>query len=205
MPRPFNPELRTELLRKIVDYILDNGLGHGISLRPLAKAVHTSPRMLMYFFGSKEQLMAEVVRYVRLREELDFVQAVAGPGGRKQRLLRLYDSRVASPRTANFWRLCFGIYGVAVQRSTPFAEFLEGMTRDWLEALEPIFSDLPRAEARNLATVTLAAARGLQLDLLSTGDRGRVRAAFLETVKLLGLVEGGRVTHVPRSRKRIRG
>lgn len=204
MPKPFNPELRTELLTKIVDHILINGLGYGVSLRPLAKAVHTSPRMLIYYFGSKELLMAEVVRNVRLREELDFVQAVAGRGGRKQRLLRLYDSRVASPRTANFWRLCFGLYGVAVQQPNPFAESLEGMTRDWLQELEPIFSELSRAKARNLATITLAAARGLQLDLLSTGDRVRVRAAFLETVKLLGLVNGKRVTRVPRSRERGR-
>ena len=80
MPKPFNPELRTELLTKIVDHILINGLGYGVSLRPLAKAVHTSPRMLIYYFGSKELLMAEVVRNVRLREELDFVQAVAGRG-----------------------------------------------------------------------------------------------------------------------------
>jgi AcrR family transcriptional regulator len=204
MPKTFEPELRAELLRKVVDYVLDNGLGYGVPLRPLAKAVHTSPRMLLYYFGSKEKLMGEVVRYVRLSEEVDFVQAIAAPGERKQRLLRLYDSRVASPRTANFWRLCFGIYGVAVQQPNPFAESLEGMTRDWLEAFEPLFSDLSRAEARNLATITLAAARGLQLDLLSTGDRARVRAAFLEMVQLLGLLNGKRVTRVPRSRVRKR-
>jgi AcrR family transcriptional regulator len=38
-------------------------------LRPLAKALGTSPRMLLYDFGSKEQLIDEVLAQVRRREE----------------------------------------------------------------------------------------------------------------------------------------
>ena len=43
------PDRGAELLDKVVDYILSNGLAD-LSLRPLATAIDTSPRMLLYFF-----------------------------------------------------------------------------------------------------------------------------------------------------------
>jgi len=39
---------------------------------------------------------------------------------------------------------------------------------------------LPEARARAIATFVYAAMRGLQLDLLATGERRRVDAAFAE-------------------------
>jgi AcrR family transcriptional regulator len=55
-----SPEHRAELLEKVVDYLLKHGLVD-LSLRPLAAALRTSPRMLLYFFGSKEQLFGRGV------------------------------------------------------------------------------------------------------------------------------------------------
>src|ERR1700680_2007852 len=46
------PDRRLELLDEVADYILSNGLAD-LSLRPLAAAINTSPRMLLYFFGTK--------------------------------------------------------------------------------------------------------------------------------------------------------
>jgi AcrR family transcriptional regulator len=40
---------RAKLLDEVADYILSNGLAD-LSLRPLAAAIDTSPRMLLYFF-----------------------------------------------------------------------------------------------------------------------------------------------------------
>ena len=45
--------------------------GHGLaglSLRPLAAALGTSPRMLLYDFGTKERLIAEILAEARRRE-----------------------------------------------------------------------------------------------------------------------------------------
>ena len=49
------PDRRAKLLDEVADYILSNGLAD-LSLRPLAAAINTSPRMLLYFFGTKERL-----------------------------------------------------------------------------------------------------------------------------------------------------
>ena len=49
-----------DLLRKMVPFVLENGLG-AASLRPLAKAADTSDRMLIYHFGSKDALMSALL------------------------------------------------------------------------------------------------------------------------------------------------
>ena len=47
--------------RAATDYVLEHGL-IGLSLRPLAAALGTSDRMLLYHFGTKDDLVAAVLR-----------------------------------------------------------------------------------------------------------------------------------------------
>lgn len=47
---------RTELLEAAYRYVLTHGLSE-LSLRPLAKAIGSSPRVLLYLFGSKDGLV----------------------------------------------------------------------------------------------------------------------------------------------------
>ena len=51
-----NPRRPVELLDAIIDYLLKHGVSD-LSLRPLATAVHSSPRGLLYHFGSKEKMI----------------------------------------------------------------------------------------------------------------------------------------------------
>src|SRR5882672_1697025 len=89
---------RAKLLDEVADYILSNGLAD-LSLRPLATAIGTSPRMLLYFFGSKERLIAQALAHIRTREQLDFRRAVSRsrPADREGLLLREWESW-SSPR-----------------------------------------------------------------------------------------------------------
>jgi AcrR family transcriptional regulator len=187
MTRAALPERRAKLLDEVVDYILSNGLA-GLSLRPLAAGVNTSARMLLYFFGSKEQLISEALAQIRLRQQADFARAMAGPGERQERLLRAW-SAWSSPRRGKFWRFCFGVYGFALQNPKQFAGFLERFIGDWLAPFEQAFgaAGFLSERARSLATLSLAAMRGLQLDLLATGERARIDAAFREMLRLLAL------------------
>ena len=73
------------LLDEIVDYILKRGLGN-LTLRPLAAALKTSPRMLIYFFGSKEQLITEALTQCRVRQQQEFARILSTRGNRRQRL-----------------------------------------------------------------------------------------------------------------------
>ena len=67
MSRTADEARRAELLDRAVDYVCRNGLAE-LSLRPLAKAVRSSPRVLLYYFGSKEELVVEIVRRGRARQ-----------------------------------------------------------------------------------------------------------------------------------------
>src|SRR3954462_3256705 len=52
---------REELAEAATDYALEHGL-IGLSLRPLADALGTSDRMLLYHFDDKDDLIATILR-----------------------------------------------------------------------------------------------------------------------------------------------
>ena len=52
---------RDVLAEAATDYVLENGI-IGLSLRPLAAAIGTSDRMLLYHFADKDDLVATVLR-----------------------------------------------------------------------------------------------------------------------------------------------
>src|SRR5258706_10044550 len=64
-------ERRDELLRRSRDYLLAHGVAD-LSLRPLAAAIGTSARLLVYHFGSKEALVTAVLDDVRHRFQASF-------------------------------------------------------------------------------------------------------------------------------------
>ena len=68
MARPPEPKIRARLRDQAVDYVLAHGF-HDFALRPLAQALKTNARMLVYHFGSREGLMREILAGVRERED----------------------------------------------------------------------------------------------------------------------------------------
>ena len=68
MSRTPDEARRAELLDRAVDYVCRHGLAE-LSLRPLAKAVGSSPRVLLHYFESKENLVVEIVREARARQQ----------------------------------------------------------------------------------------------------------------------------------------
>jgi AcrR family transcriptional regulator len=60
------PDRRAQLLDALADHMLSAGLA-GSSLRPLARAAGTSDRMLLYYFPTKQALVAETLGHVATR------------------------------------------------------------------------------------------------------------------------------------------
>ena len=71
MARTANPDRPDALLDSIVAYLTAHGVAD-VSLRPLARAVHSSPRVLLYYFGSKEALVARALSRLRERQRGTF-------------------------------------------------------------------------------------------------------------------------------------
>src|SRR6201992_3484740 len=67
---------RAELLELAYAYVLDHGIS-GLSLRPLAAAVDSSPRVLLFLFGSKDGMLRALLDRARA-DELAFLGRADG-------------------------------------------------------------------------------------------------------------------------------
>jgi AcrR family transcriptional regulator len=149
---------RAELLERAYGEVLAHGLAD-MSLRPLAAAIGSSPRVLLLLFGSKDGLVRALLERARA-DELAMLAHLRATG---------------TPVAAEVWRWLAApehrpllvLWAEAYVRSLvdpdgPWAGFARATVADWLEILP---------------TLTLAVLRGALLDLLATGDVERTTAA----------------------------
>jgi AcrR family transcriptional regulator len=168
MARPVDPNRRNVVLAKAAQYVLEHGLA-GLSLRPLAKALGTSPRMLLYDFASKERLIHEILAEIR-RQEAALLEA-------EVRSLDDVWRWIAAPEREPFLRLFFEVYVEALGQDEA-----KPLVHDWLAVIDTVWR--PRVDTAT-ATLMIAVVRGLLLDRLATGDRERTDAAMARFVDLL--------------------
>jgi AcrR family transcriptional regulator len=187
---------KQELLEAAYQYVLSNGLAD-MSLRPLARQVGSSPRVLLFLFGSKEELTRALLARARV-EELRYLA----------KLRDEHHGLAATGRDVWAWladpahRALLSLWVEGYARSLlgepgPWADFGRDTVRDWLDLLaerqaaqaaqaepdpdepdEPDEPDVQAAQAaRDERTLLLAVLRGALLDLLATGDTERVTSA----------------------------
>lgn len=187
MTRPADERHRSELLDRIVDYAQRKGVAD-LSLRPLAKAVRSSPRVLLYYFASKEQMLVEVVARARERQKQLFERMAASATGAPIDVCRAAWTIMSAPRHEPAFRFFFEIYALALKEPKRYPGFLRAAVDDWLVYLEgpALRAGRSKSEARAFATVVLAGYRGFMLDLCATHDRVRVNRAVELWLDALG-------------------
>jgi len=180
-------ERRARLLQKVVDYMVKHGLVD-LSLRPLAAALRTSPHMLLYFFGSKEQLIAEAMAESRRRQQQTFAGLMARASSPREQLTLAWKFS-SSAYTMKYLSFVFEVYALALRQPRRFPNLLERMMKDWLSLSERglVAAGVDKKRALALATLMSATVRGLQLDVRATGERKRVESALDEFLRLLEL------------------
>jgi AcrR family transcriptional regulator len=176
---------RDKLLRAAIEYVAAHGVAD-LSLRRLAAAIGTSHRMLIYHFGSKEDLFIAVIRAVEEQQRqtlADFeVDASLSPTEIMQRMWQHLSDPALWPNE----RLFFEMYGQALQGRASTADFLDDIVESWLEPIAALRREqgVPAQTARAQARLDLAITRGLLLDLLATGDRAGVDEAMTQFIAL---------------------
>ncbi len=189
MARPSVDDLsrREQLLEAIVDYVFEHGLSD-LSLRPLADAVGSSPRVLLYYWGSKAELIQAIVEGVRARQLVTFASMretyYASP---REACLDAWKL-MTQPKHEPLFRLFFELFGLALQDRTTYASFLHHAIEDWIVFFSRPLIDggSSEADARAYATMLLAGFRGFMMDFCATRDRRRVERAltlWLDSVK----------------------
>lgn len=182
---------KTELLEATYRYVLEHGLAH-LSLRPLAAAIGSSPRVLVFLFGNKEGLVRAVLGRARADElaMLDRVErsgdpAVAGLATAVEHLWRW----LAAAQHRQLLKLWAETYASSlVEPDSAWGGFAAATVHDWLTVLaawQPV-PERDSAEGAARRTLALAVLRGALLDLLATGDEHRVTAAVHHQLALLG-------------------
>ncbi|MET7639535.1 TetR/AcrR family transcriptional regulator [Streptomyces sp. NPDC005438] len=179
MPEPPTSPRKAELLDAAYQYALTHGLT-GLSLRPLAQAVGSSPRVLLFLFGSKDGLVRALLTRARA-EELDLLDAVRReePADLCATARRLWQWLAAAEHRGllTLWVEAYATSLVAPEG--PWADFARETVTDWLDLLaahQPATVRGTPAGAAERSRV-LALLRGALLDLLATGDRERTTAA----------------------------
>ena len=168
---------KRQLLDAAYDYVIERGLTE-LSLRPLAEAIGSSPRVLLFLFGSKDGLVQALLDRARADElallaDVETKGGLAEVGRRVWRWLAHPDHR----RLLTLW--AEGYARSLVNPAGPWADFARRTVEDWLNILAAAQPPRHRRTARGVVerTLLLAVLRGALLDLLATGDTERTTAA----------------------------
>jgi AcrR family transcriptional regulator len=165
---------RGELLRAATEHVLDHGID-GLTLRGIADGVGVSHATLVHHFASRDALIAEIVERV-LAETFSSPDLVAGADDP----LRTLWARATDPDGLRHVRLFVAITGRSLHGDPPFAGAVARSIQERTTLIAAALEAAGRAPADASATATLilGAMRGLMVDLLLTGDRERIDAAF---------------------------
>ncbi|MGA9852801.1 MAG: TetR/AcrR family transcriptional regulator [Gammaproteobacteria bacterium] len=171
------------LIDALITHLQRNGLAD-LSLRPLAAEIGTSARLLIYHFGSKENLLAEVleVMQARLRDSALKLTKAATEGDGKPPL-RLFWNWATARKNFGYLKLLYELQILAAQNPAAYAQYLERNSSNWLDLVQAALPPSERTAA--MATLLVAVFDGLFLELMSTGDRQRTTQALEEFISLV--------------------
>src|SRR5204863_3943797 len=133
-------------------------------LRPLAAALGTSDRMLLYHFDDKADLVATALRVSNDRSVRD-IRALA-PSSDPRRAVHDLWAVLSTPEQARCQRLYVEAAALGVLGAEPFASVVGEANGVWLTALadQLVASGVRAADADRAARLVEAAFMGLQLD-----------------------------------------
>lgn len=159
---------REELVVAATAWVLEHGLG-GLSLRPLAKAIGTSDRMLVYYFGSRDDLVAAISEFAgqQLVAAMPAVDPARPPRSAKvwlDQAWALFSDDGIRPAM----QLLFELDALAARAPGPARDAAAAVTARWLRVVDDALAALrvPLRRRRELGPVVAAAMVGLALEHL---------------------------------------
>lgn len=169
-------EKRSELLSRIVGYLETHGLAD-LSLSPMATELGTSKRMLLYYFGSRENLIHEAIAVSRPR-----VAELFGPAedmdSLREGATRLWQAITGGAQRRSI-RILFQVLSLAPTRPEQYQTLAEEAVRAMVDPIADVYRRFGLAEldAHARATLLVSGLRGLCQDRMVTGDVDRTDTA----------------------------
>ena len=182
MSRPTEPQKKEELLERCLAAAIEVGALDS-SINAIAKRIGTSGRMLVYHFGSKQELERQLIGLLetRLRETLWSFQGVSLEGADclAQPLLEMWR-HLTSPQMHGLLKLTMELNQRAIQGDWETQRFLEQESQKWVDSLSNLTND------KTTALSLFHLFQGAILDFLTTGNAQRGQQtikAFTETLR----------------------
>ena len=162
-----------EQLGRIIEIVRRQGLA-GFSLDNLAPQLGTSSRMLVYYYGSKDELLGRIV--YTLREDI-VTQLESEPVGTiTEAIDRWWNHYLANPSDMQFF---FHLTSRSFEEPEKFQEFSSTAVELWESYFHRSLRDhVSDSEAKALSRLVLATVRGLQGDLLISADKSHVERSL---------------------------
>jgi AcrR family transcriptional regulator len=155
---------RDALAEAATDYALEHGL-IDLSLRPLAAAVGTSDRMLLYHFEDKHDLVAAILRVSNDRSVAE-IRALT-PARSVRRAVADLWSACAAGQLDRCQRLYVQAAALGLLGREPYLSVVRESNQRWVDARTDylVQAGATRARAGRAVALLDAAFMGLQLDL----------------------------------------
>lgn len=182
MSRPTEPQKKLELLERCLAAAIEVGALDS-SINTIAKRIGTSGRMLVYHFGSKQELESQLVSLLEksLREQL--WSACRKTTSQETdtlttSLLEMWQ-RLVSPELNGLVRLSMTLTQQAVKGDLEAKAFLERESHHWIAFLVELTKD------DGSAVALLHMFQGAILDFLTTGNAARGRQTIEKVARTL--------------------
>ena len=141
---------KVQIIQQIVGYILENGLLNEMGIRSLAKAAGTSDRMLIYYFGTKDELINQALNVIAdgVVDQLDGLLGThQRPGGQ---LLEECTAIVSHEGFKPAVQLWFELVGLSARQKEPYASNAKTLAQNWIDWVESRLEEPQEGEAADL-------------------------------------------------------
>jgi len=180
---------KQQLLEDLITYFIRHGIAD-VSLRPMAKEIGTSARLLIFHFRSKERLLLEVLDEIQTRLQQSLKELLAKTGANRSAPLRVFWDWALEEKNFAHLRVLYQLHILAAQDSKTYGKYLKRNSLNWLEVVLAILKPSQRSPA--LATLIVAIFDGLFIEVMSSGDRRRATAAIDQFVEMARHYVGAR-------------
>jgi AcrR family transcriptional regulator len=181
MSRPLEPEKKQALLEQCLEAAIVSGV-IDLSINTIAKNIGTSGRMLVYHFGSKQELEHQLITLleIRLREKLwSFESVTLEQEDSLTTILLAMWQHLTSPAMHGLLKLTMDLNQRAIQGDVETQHFLERENQQWVDSLALLTND------KTTALALLHLFQGAILDFLTTGNAQRGQESIEKFAEIL--------------------
>jgi AcrR family transcriptional regulator len=140
---------KEQIIQRVTQHLIEQGLSD-VGLRTLAEVAGASDRMLIYYFETKDALLAEAMHSIAAHLALQ-LDAVLGQHQRNAKTLFAELLQLSnSPQFMLVIRLWFEVVGLAARGQEPYATNAAAIANNWLYWIQSRLEDSQRDEAMSL-------------------------------------------------------